>query len=206
MSSLGAAVAVPLSRSSGSNSKKVGMMIACARIGTHSADVSVAVFFVVLCMKRRRRLARQGHSKTCVPLSINDGISHTKGSKYSSGITTSAASNIGYRIPFAAVQEATNNFDELGGYWHMWFDKIYSGELSDDTKVAVKRGNHRSQQGLAEFRTEIEMLSQFRHHHLVSLIGYCDHEQNEMILIYEYTEKETLKCHMYDCMVRISQA
>ncbi|KAK7257757.1 hypothetical protein RIF29_31971 [Crotalaria pallida] len=194
MSSLSAAAAVPLSSTSSSNSKKVGMIVGVS-VGTLSAAVLVGVFFV-LCMKRRRRLARQGHSKTWVPLSINDSISHTMGSKYSSGTTASAASNYGYRIPFAAVQEATNNFDEswvigIGG-----FGKVYKGELSDGTKVAVKRGNPRSQQGFAEFRTEIEMLSQFRHRHLVSLIGYCD-EKNEMILIYEYMEKGTLKSHLY---------
>ncbi|KAJ1431950.1 Serine-threonine/tyrosine-protein kinase, catalytic domain [Sesbania bispinosa] len=128
--------------------------------------VLVGIFFV-LCRKRRR-LAREAHSKTWIPLSINDGTSHTMGSKYSNGTTLSAASNFGYRIPFVAVQEATNNFDES------WVIGI----------------------GLAEFRTEIEMLSQFRHRHLVSLIGYCD-EKNEMILIYEYMEKGTLKSHLY---------
>lgn len=177
----------------GSNSKtKVGI-IAGVVIGTLCVVV-LAGFFFVLC--RRKRLARQGLSKTWVPLSINDGASHTMGSKYSNGTTLSAASNLGYRIPFVAVQEATNNFDEswvigIGG-----FGKVYKGELNDGTKVAVKRGNPRSQQGLAEFRTEIEMLSQFRHRHLVSLIGYCD-EKNEMILIYEYMEQGTLKSHLY---------
>ncbi|XP_061354066.1 receptor-like protein kinase HERK 1 [Gastrolobium bilobum] len=193
MSSLSASTVVPVTSTSGSNSKKVGMIVGVS-LGAFSAVVLLGVFFV-LCRKKRR-LARQAHSKTWIPLSDNDGTSHSMGSKYSNGTTASAASNSGYRIPFVAVQEATNNFDEswvigIGG-----FGKVYKGELNDGTKVAVKRGNPRSQQGLAEFRTEIEMLSQFRHRHLVSLIGYCD-EKNEMILIYEYMEKGTLKSHLY---------
>ncbi|XP_059626687.1 receptor-like protein kinase HERK 1 [Cornus florida] len=164
--------------------------------------VSISLFVVVVLagilffMYRRRKLARLEHSKTWVPLSMNGGTSHTVGSRFSDGTTVSAGSNYGYRCPFAAVQEATNNFEEtlvigIGG-----FGKVYKGVLSDGTKVAVKRGNPRSQQGLAEFQTEIEMLSQFRHRHLVSLIGYCD-EKNEMILIYEYMENGTLKSHLY---------
>jgi serine/threonine protein kinase len=157
--------------------------------------VVLAGIFFVFCRKRRR-LARQGNSKMWIPLSINGGNSHTMGTKYSNGTTATLDSNLGYCIPFAAVHEATNNFDEswvigIGG-----FGKVYKGVLNDGTKVAVKRGNPRSQQGLAEFQTEIEMLSQFRHRHLVSLIGYCD-EKNEMILIYEYMENGTLKSHLY---------
>ncbi|ESW04130.1 hypothetical protein PHAVU_011G069600 [Phaseolus vulgaris] len=185
----------PQTSSSGSGSKKVGLIVGVS-LGAFFAVVMVLVFFL-LCRKRRRlEKEKQAHSKTWIPLSINDGTSHTMGSKYSNATTGSAASNFGYRFPFVTVQEATNNFDEswvigIGG-----FGKVYKGELNDGTKVAVKRGNPRSQQGLAEFRTEIEMLSQFRHRHLVSLIGYCD-EKNEMILIYEYMEKGTLKSHLY---------
>ncbi|KAL1323754.1 receptor-like protein kinase HERK 1 isoform X2 [Arachis ipaensis] len=193
MNSLSTATMVPVTSGSGSNSKKVGVIVGSI-LGACSVIVLIGVLFVIYM--KRRKLAQQRHSKTWIPISVNDGTSHTIGSKYSNGTTASAATNCGYRIPFLAVQEATNSFDEnlvigIGG-----FGKVYKGELSDGTKVAVKRGNPRSQQGVAEFRTEIEMLSQFRHRHLVSLIGYCD-EMNEMILIYEYMEKGTLKSHLY---------
>ncbi|XP_020214344.1 receptor-like protein kinase HERK 1 [Cajanus cajan] len=191
--SLSSSTAVPLTSTSGSSHKKVGIIVGVS-LGALLVVVLVGVFFFL--RRKRRLLEKQGHSKTWIPISINDGTSHTMGSKYSNATTASAASNFGYRIPFATVQEATNNFDEswvigIGG-----FGKVYKGELNDGTKVAVKRGNPRSQQGFVEFKTEIEMLSQFRHRHLVSLIGYCD-EKNEMILIYEYMEKGTLKSHLY---------
>ncbi|KAL1361687.1 hypothetical protein HN51_010022 [Arachis hypogaea] len=193
MNSLSTATTVPVTSGSGLNSKKVGVIVGSI-LGACSMIVLIGVLFAMYM--KRKKLAQQRHSKTWIPISANDGTSHTIGSKYSNATTASAATNCGYRIPFLAVQEATNSFDEnlvigIGG-----FGKVYKGELSDGTKVAVKRGNPRSQQGLAEFRTEIEMLSQFRHRHLVSLIGYCD-EMNEMILIYEYMEKGTLKSHLY---------
>ena len=176
-----------------SSNKHVGVIIGVV-IGAFVAAILVGVLFV-LC-RRKRKGMHQAPTKSWISISTAGGMSHTMGSKYSNGTITSAASNYGYRIPFATVQEATNNFDEswvigIGG-----FGKVYKGVLNDGTKIAAKRGNPRSQQGLAEFQTEIEMLSQFRHRHLVSLIGYCD-ERNEMILIYEYMEQGTLKSHLY---------
>lgn len=126
------------------------------------------------------------------------------GSKHSKGTTSiSDAPNSNYRVPienyrvpFAALQEATNDFDESLVIGKGGFGNVYRGVLCDGTKVALKRLNAASRQGLAEFRTEIEMLSQFRHPHLVSLIGYCD-ENNEMILVFEYMENGNLKSHLY---------
>lgn len=171
--------------------KKVGLIVGLC-VGLVVAFLLVACIFITF---RRRKTVRLG-SKTWIPISTNGGTFHSVGSKSSDGTTISTVSSLSYRIPFVAVLEATNSFDEswvigIGG-----FGKVYKGTLGDGTKVAVKRGNPRSQQGMAEFRTEIEMLSKFRHRHLVSLIGYCD-EKNEMILIYEYMENGTLKAHLY---------
>ncbi|XP_057781679.1 receptor-like protein kinase HERK 1 [Salvia miltiorrhiza] len=174
-------------------SKKNLVVIVGVSVGVPVLLILVGVLFF---MHRRRKQERLKFLKSWVPVSVNGGASHTMGSKYSTGTTVSVGSNLSYRIPFVAVQEATNNFDESWVIGVGGFGKVYKGELHDGTKVAVKRGNPRSQQGLAEFRTEIEMLSQFRHRHLVSLIGYCD-EKNEMILVYEYMENGTVKSHLY---------
>ncbi|XP_010541754.1 PREDICTED: probable receptor-like protein kinase At5g24010 [Tarenaya hassleriana] len=112
---------------------------------------------------------------------------------------TSGGTGNGYdalRISFAEIQSATNNFERslvigMGG-----FGMVYRAVLSDNTKVAVKRGVPGSRQGLPEFHTEITVLSKIRHRHLVSLVGFCE-EQSEMILVYEYMEKGPLKSHLY---------
>lgn len=106
------------------------------------------------------------------------------------------SSRMGRRFTIAEIRTATMNFDEslvigVGG-----FGKVYKGEMEHHTLVAIKRGHRESQQGVKEFETEIEMLSRLRHRHLVSLIGYCD-EQNEMILVYEHMANGTLRSHLY---------
>ncbi|CAI9105262.1 OLC1v1004149C1 [Oldenlandia corymbosa var. corymbosa] len=134
LGSLSASVSVP-SPAKQSSKKNLGMIVGLS-IGIPIALLMVVVLF--LCMRRKKKQERLG-SKTWVPISINGGMSHTMGSKYSNGTTISTASTLSYRIPFAAVLEATNDFDEswvigIGG-----FGKVYKGVLSDGTKVAVKR-------------------------------------------------------------------
>ncbi|KAM7473779.1 hypothetical protein LguiB_021022 [Lonicera macranthoides] len=97
----------------------------------------------------------------------------------------------------AHILLATNNFDDALIIGQGGFGKVYKGVIDDGTvTVAIKRLSPTSKQGAPQFWTEVELLSKFRHSHLVSLIGYCNN-RNEMILVYEYMARGTLADHLY---------
>lgn len=64
--------------------------------------------------------------------------------------------------------------------------------LSNGQLVAIKRAQQGSMQGGLEFKTEIEMLSRVHHKNLVTLVGFC-FDQGEQMLIYEYIPNGSLK-------------
>ncbi|KAI4352425.1 hypothetical protein L6164_006679 [Bauhinia variegata] len=96
------------------------------------------------------------------------------------------------------IRVATENFNEQFIIGKGGFGDVYKGYIDDaTTPVAIKRLKQGSQQGAQEFMTEIEMLSQLVHRNLVSLIGYCN-DENEMILVYEFVNRGTLRDHLYN--------
>nr|XP_043632950.1 wall-associated receptor kinase-like 10 [Erigeron canadensis] len=99
---------------------------------------------------------------------------------------------------------ATGNFNESLVIGRGGFGKVYEGEVIVGTShvaAALKRLDLMSDQGAAEFWAEVDMLSQLRHSHIVSLIGYCNYER-EMILVYEYMPNRTLEDHLYKLRTR----
>ncbi|GKV44001.1 hypothetical protein SLEP1_g51230 [Rubroshorea leprosula] len=90
---------------------------------------------------------------------------------------------------------ATNNFDFQAQIGQGGYGKVYRGTLVDSTIVAIKRAQQGSLQGEKEFLTEIQLLSRLHHRNLVSLVGYCD-EEGEQMLVYEYMSNGTLQYHL----------
>ncbi|XP_042502715.1 probable receptor-like protein kinase At1g30570 [Macadamia integrifolia] len=174
--------------------------------GIASIFILAALFTIFFCLRKRRKNAcpTKENPPGWRPLSLHGTVgkstTNARGSKFSVGSLNLNGSlalvRVGKRFTIAEIRAATKNFDEslvigVGG-----FGKVYKGEIEDGTLAAIKRAHPQSEQGLTEFETEIEMLSKLRHRHLVSMIGFCE-ENNEMILVYEYMANGTLRNHLF---------
>ncbi|XP_057725832.1 probable leucine-rich repeat receptor-like serine/threonine-protein kinase At3g14840 isoform X1 [Arachis stenosperma] len=89
------------------------------------------------------------------------------------------------------IKAATNNFDIACKIGEGGFGPVYKGILPDGTAIAVKQLSSRSKQGNREFTNEIGMISALQHPCLVKLYGCCM-EGDQMLLIYEYMENNSL--------------
>ncbi|XP_022735685.1 probable LRR receptor-like serine/threonine-protein kinase At5g37450 isoform X3 [Durio zibethinus] len=92
---------------------------------------------------------------------------------------------------FGELEAATTGFNDTTQVGQGGYGKVYRGILANGTVVAIKRGQQGSLQGQIEFITEIELLSRVHHRNLVSLVGYCI-EQGEQMLVYEFMPNGSL--------------
>ncbi|KAF6173361.1 hypothetical protein GIB67_027056, partial [Kingdonia uniflora] len=89
------------------------------------------------------------------------------------------------------IKAATHNFDPENKIGEGGFGPVYKGLLVDGTIIAVKQLSSKSKQGNREFVNEIGMISALHHPNLVKLYGCCI-EGNQLLLVYEYLENNSL--------------
>ncbi|KAF5946789.1 hypothetical protein HYC85_017017, partial [Camellia sinensis] len=93
---------------------------------------------------------------------------------------------------FEELKKYTNTFSDANCIGAGGYGKVYRGTLPTEQLVAIKRAKQGSTQGDLEFKSELELLSTVHHKNVVSLVGFC-FEQDEQMLVYEYIGNGTLK-------------
>ncbi|CAM0955368.1 unnamed protein product [Alopecurus aequalis] len=162
-----------------SKSNKLPLIIGVAAGG--AVLVAVLLVLIVVIARRKRTTNRtEERSQSFASLDVKS-------------TSTSVPQLRGARIfTFAELKKMTNNFSEANAIGNGGFGKVYRGTLPTGQLVAVKRSQEGSLQGNLEFRTEIELLSRVHHKNVVSLVGFCL-DQGEQMLVYEYIPNGTLK-------------
>ncbi|KAK8951950.1 putative LRR receptor-like serine/threonine-protein kinase [Platanthera zijinensis] len=89
------------------------------------------------------------------------------------------------------LRAATDSFYLGNKIGHGGFGTVYKGILRNGTPIAVKVLSLQSKQGVNEFLTEIDVITNIKHPNLVQLIGCCVQDSNR-ILVYEYVENSSL--------------
>ncbi|KAA3488521.1 BRASSINOSTEROID INSENSITIVE 1-associated receptor kinase 1-like [Gossypium australe] len=84
------------------------------------------------------------------------------------------------------LQEATDFFSEKNVVGSGGSGRVYKGRLDDGSVVAIKRlKQRRTQGGLQQFQTEVEMVSMAVHRNLLRLRGFCL-TPTERLLVYPF--------------------
>lgn len=102
----------------------------------------------------------------------------------------SSAKNIKL-FAYEDLKHATNGFHVSNRIGRGGFGVVYKGTLSNKTQVAVKLLSAESKQGIHEFLTEIDVITNVKHPNLVELLGCCV-QGGHRILVYEYMENNSL--------------
>ncbi|RZB53887.1 Receptor-like protein kinase ANXUR2 isoform C [Glycine soja] len=105
-----------------------------------------------------------------------------------------------HQFLLADLRKSTNNFDENQIVGSGVLSIVYKGSLQlngvTECTVAMKRICGNTEETLKQFKNEIELLCQLRHPNLMTLLGFCDHK-DEKIVVYEYMPNGSLHDRLY---------
>lgn len=154
------------------------------------ALLGIVAIVIWLCLLYRRSVSRTSESNSSdrssqvgrnTEISLREGISYQSDSQ-------------GARcFVLDELNMATKNFSSINLIGYGTFGEVYKGLLQEGTLVAIKR---RSAAPSREYVEEVLYLSSIRHQNLVSLLGYCQ-ENDLQMLVYEYTPNGSVSSHLY---------
>ncbi|PWA73098.1 receptor-like tyrosine-protein kinase kin-15 [Artemisia annua] len=106
-------------------------------------------------------------------------------------------------VPLENILSATNNFAQQNFIGQNIIEQRYIGQLlwsGELIEIDVRRLNKDLENGEQQFWMEVSMLSSLKHKNVVSLVGFCD-ENDEKIIIIRREMKGSLSRYLSDPMV-----
>ncbi|KAK9275524.1 hypothetical protein L1049_022791 [Liquidambar formosana] len=124
-------------------------------------------------------------------------------STLSKDISNSLAGSNLHVFTMAELRLITHNFSSSNFLGEGGFGPVHKGFINDKLRpglqaqpVAVKLLDPDGLQGHREWLTEVILLGQLRHPHLVKLIGYCCEDKHKL-LVYEYIPRGSLEIQLF---------
>ncbi|GKA71712.1 kinase-like domain, phloem protein 2-like protein [Tanacetum coccineum] len=108
------------------------------------------------------------------------------------------------QVPLQNILSTTNNFAQENGIREYGFVKEYKGQLlwsGELIHITARRFNKEETDREQLFWTEISMLSNLKHKNLVSLVGFCDENDEKIIIIRNETARGMLIEYLSDSMM-----
>ncbi|KAK9280085.1 hypothetical protein L1049_013770 [Liquidambar formosana] len=99
-------------------------------------------------------------------------------------------------IDYKILEKGTNNFQDGEILGEGGFGCVYKARLDDNFYVAVKKINGGGQDAEKEFQNEVDLLSKIQHPNIISLLGYCIHEETRF-LVYELMHNGSLETQLH---------
>ncbi|KAJ8634007.1 hypothetical protein MRB53_027343 [Persea americana] len=154
------------------------------------ALVGIVVIFLWFCLLRNRSISRTSETGSSDPsLQVGGGIELST----AGGVPHPSDSQEARCFALEELAIATRNFTDINLIGVGKFGEVHKGLLHDGMIVAIKkRPGARSQ----EFVNEVCYLSSIRNRNLVTLLGYCQ-ENDQQMLVYEYIPNGSVSSHLY---------
>ncbi|KAM3364082.1 putative inactive leucine-rich repeat receptor-like protein kinase [Capsicum galapagoense] len=201
-----------------SDKKRITVKEIALLTGVIVGIVIVVVFLLVaLLLFRRSQRARNMVDQHMLPKVVQHNAQPQVPSELlANARIISQAANIGsqgapsYRVfSMEELLEATKNFDQSTLLGEGSVGKIYKGRLGNGAYVAVRSLNVYRRYSNRNLKLRLDLLSKFRHPHLVSLLGHCidggapdDSTVPRIFLIYEYISNGNYRAHLSENSTR----
>ncbi|KAI3687140.1 hypothetical protein L1987_80831 [Smallanthus sonchifolius] len=99
-------------------------------------------------------------------------------------------------MDYKLLESATDNFGEGEVLGEGGFGCVYRARIDENLCVAVKRLDCGSQDAIKEFQTEVDLLSKIQHPNIITLLGYCVHDETRLV-VYELMDNGSLETQLH---------